>query len=125
MSINELRKKPDLSAVSKSWYEKLTNYLSRDKNAKKSDLDIDKEQALMSNPDEFFAYRLSKAFPGVVGERVYVRKDAIRRLKILLQDPIRADKCPLAIEDGFDTFEIDAFREIRNGVFLIGGKPSF
>ncbi len=120
MSINEFREKPDFQAISKSWYEKLTNFLSRDNNAKKSDLDIDKEQALMSNPDEFFAYRLSKAFPGVVGEREYSGKDAIRRLKILLQDPIRADKCPLAIEDGFETFAIDAVREIRNGEFLIG-----
>lgn len=119
-SINEFRERPDFPAISKSWFEKMTNFLFRDKNAIKSNLDVDKEKALMSNPDEFFAYRLSKAFPGVVGEREYTGQDAISRLKILLQDPIRTDKCPLVIEDGFDTFEIDAFREIRNGVFLIG-----
>lgn len=120
MSINEFRRKPDLSAISKSWYEKFKEFISCDNGADNRDVDVDKEKALMSNPDVFFAYRLSKAFPGIEGEREYVGENATERLRILLQTPIRAEICPLAIEDGSDTFEIDAVREIRNGYFLLG-----
>lgn len=120
MSINDFRRKPDLSSISQSWYEKFKNFIFCDNSEEYRSVDVDKEKALMSNPDEFFAYRLSKAFPGVDGEKEYVGEDAIGRLRILLQDPIRADRCPLAIEDGCDTFEIDAVREIRNGYFLLG-----
>lgn len=120
MSINVFRRKPDLSAINMSWYEKFIDFISCDNSAENRSVDVDKEKALMSNPDEFFAYRLSKAFPGIEGEREYVGEDATGRLRILLQDPIRAERCPLAIEDGCDTFEIDAVREIRKGYFLLG-----
>lgn len=120
MSINEFLERPNFVKASSIWFKNILNSFSKPHTTIEEHCDSEKEKALMSNPEEFFAYRLSKAFPGVAGEREYLGADAVGRLRILLQDPVRADNCPLVIIDGDETFEIDYFKEIGNGRFLLG-----
>lgn len=123
---NELRKSINFildegrrGAKESNWWSKLKRFSFRRLLKSKKNKEDNRISALMEKPEDFFSNRLSKAFPGVEGEKEYHYKEAISRLELLFGYPMTTAS-PLVIEENGKSYPIHLFRRINEYEVLIG-----
>ena len=118
-SINFILDEGRRGARESTWWSKLKLFgFRRLLNSRKNKED-NRISALMEKPEDFFSYRLSKAFPGVEGEKEYRYKEAISRLELLFDYP-KSTKSPIVIKENGKSYPIHIFRRINEYEVLIG-----
>lgn len=118
-SINFILDEGRRSTKESNWWSKLKQFsFDRLLNSRKNKED-NRISALMEKPEDFFSNRLSKAFPGVKGTKVYHHKEAISRLELLFAYPM-ATTSPLMIKENSQSYPIHIFRRINDWEVLIG-----